>query len=153
MTVELIDADQHAEALRIPEVLKRLKQTQVDAETQPLGLRDGLACFNHLYSVITGQVQEDYLDGKFASGDFITRLDVAFANRYLSAVDAVVVIARYVAWQKAKRLWAKRLDGGADAAVERSTARSVGSFNRGLLELDRSVRHAFSALLLRGGRS
>ncbi len=256
MTVELIDADQHAEALRIPEVLKRLKQTQMDAETQPTGRRDGLACFNHLYSVITGQVQEDYLDGKFASGDFITRLDVAFANRYLSAVDAVVdtsprpwrcllemrsdkrisplafavvgvsahvnfdlafavvetgeqmgrlslvdhddyrhlntiffremrklrrhfedpeerrferalglttlenllgdavvVIARYVAWQKAKRLWAKRLDGGADAAVEQSTARSVGSFNRGLLELDRSVRHAFSALLVRGGRS
>jgi hypothetical protein len=90
MTVDLIEADQFAEADRIPEVLRRLAAVQVEAEKHRLGHRDGLACFNHLYSVITGQVQDDYLAGRFASGDFITRLDVAFANRYLSAIDVEI---------------------------------------------------------------
>ena len=86
MTVEPIDADRFAEADRIPEVLRRLAAVQVEAEKHPLARRDGLACFNHLYTVITGQVQDDYLAGNFANGDFITRLDVSFANRYLGAV-------------------------------------------------------------------
>ena len=86
--MKLIDVERFAEAERIPEVLRRLAATQVEAEKHPLAHRDGLACFNHLYTVITGQVQDDYLAGKFASGDFITRLDVMFANRYLGAVDA-----------------------------------------------------------------
>jgi len=256
--VELIDAERFAEAERIPEVLRRLAATQVEAEKHPLAHRDGLACFNHLYTVITGQVQDDYLAGKFASGDFITRLDVMFANRYLGAVDAeitsapspwrcllerrsdrwvsplafavvgvsahvnfdlafavvetgvqmgqldlvdhndyqhlnaiffremhklrhdyedgterwlertfgltrienllgdaVVVIARYLAWNKAKRLWHKRTQPGAAANSEHGTARSVGSFNQGLLVADRSLRQAFSIVngRIRGGRS
>ncbi|HZQ85891.1 MAG TPA: DUF5995 family protein [Acidimicrobiales bacterium] len=254
MSVELIDPDQHAEAERIPEVLKRLGTTQVAAEHEPRGRRDGLACFNHLYTVITAQVQRDYLDGKFSDGDFITRLDVAFANRYLRAVEAgtglapapwrcllelrsdrrisplayavagvsahvnydlafavvetgmemgrfaptdhddyrhlntiffremrklrqhfedpdersfekslglttlenlagdvVVVVARYIAWRKALRLWAAREDKPAYAAIEERTAKSVGAFNRRLLAFDRTVRHAFT-MLLGGGR-
>jgi len=93
MTVELIDVERFAEADRIPEVLRRLASTQIAAEKHPRARRDGLACFNYLYTVITTQVQDDYLAGKFTSGDFITRLDVAFANRYLSAVDAEVATA------------------------------------------------------------
>jgi len=258
MTVEPIDADRFAEADRIPEVLRRLDAVQVAAEKQPRSSHDGLACFNHLYTVITRQVQDDYLAGKFANGDFITRLDVSFANRYLSAVydeieaaprpwqclleqrsdrwisplafavvgvsahvnfdlafavvetgtqmgqldpvdhndyqhlnaiffremhklrhdyedgterwlertfgltrienllgDAVVVIARYLAWNKAKRLWHKRTQPGAAANSEHGTARSVGSFNQGLLVADRSLRQAFSIVngRIRGGRS
>src|SRR5579864_4424965 len=90
MTVELIDVERFAEADRIPEVLRRLASTQIAAEKHPRAHRDGLACFNYLYTVITTQVQDDYLAGKFTSGDFITRLDVAFANRYLDAIDAEV---------------------------------------------------------------
>jgi len=256
MTVQLIDADEYVETERVPEVLKRLGDVQAAAEAHPLGLRDGLACFNHLYTVITSQVQDDYLDGSFSNGDFITRLDVAFANRYLRAVDehvdgspapwrcllklrsdgrisplafavvgvsahvnfdlafavvetgeqmgrlslidhddyqhlndiffremrrlrqhfedpaerrferalglttlenligdAVVVIARYLAWEKAKRLWASRHDGSADEAAEGATARSVGAFNHALLMFDSTVRHAFTALVGNGGRS
>src|ERR1700730_16109221 len=78
MTVELIDVERFAEADRIPEVLRRLASTQIPAEKQPRALHDGLPLFNNLYTVITNQVQDDYLAGKFASGDFITRLDVAF---------------------------------------------------------------------------
>jgi len=258
MTVEPIDADRFAEADRIPEVLRRLAAVQVEAEKQPLAHRDGLACFNHLYTVITGQVQDDYLAGKFANGDFITRLDVSFANRYLGAVydeleaaprpwqclleqrsdrwisplafavvgvsahvnfdlafavvetgtqmgqlnpvdhddyqhlnaiffremhklrhyyedgterwierafglttienllgDAVVVVSRYFAWNKAKRLWHRRTDAGVDASAEHTTAKSVGSLNRSLLMSDRAVRQGFSMLSgrIRGGRS
>jgi hypothetical protein len=256
MSVELIDPDQHAEAERIPEVLKRLAQTQDAAQEHPRGLRDGVACFNHLYTVITGQVQKDYLDGLFSDGDFITRLDVAFANRYLRAIDAgtdhapapwrcllelrsdhrisplayavagvsahvnydlafavletgmemgvmgpmdhgdyqhlnkiffremrklrqhfedpeersfeksfglttleniagdvVVVVARYIAWRKAQRLWAAREDKAANLAIEESTATSVGRFNRWLLTFDRTVRHTFSMVLGGGRRS
>ena len=258
MTVEPIDADRFAEADRIPEVLRRLDAVQVAAEKQPRSSHDGLACFNHLYTVITRQVQDDYRAGKFANGDFITRLDVSFANRYLSAVydeieaaprpwqclleqrsdrwisplafavvgvsahvnfdlafavvetgtqmgqldpvdhndyqhlnaiffremhtlrhryedgterwlertfgltrienllgDAVVVIARYLAWNKAKRLWHKRTQPGAAATSEHGTARAVGSFNQGLLVADRSLRQAFSIVTgrIRGGRS
>jgi hypothetical protein len=258
MTVELIDADRFAEADRIPEVLRRLAAVQVEAEKHPLAHRDGLACFNHLYTIITGQVQDDYLAGNFASGDFITRLDVAFANRYLGALDAeleasprpwqclleqrsdrwisplafalvgvsahvnfdlafavvetgtqmgrlnlvdhtdyqhlntiffremrvlrhhyedgterwlerafglttlenllgdaMVVVARYLAWHKAKRLWHQRAEAGADASAEHTTARSVGSLNRSLLMADRALRRTFSVVSgrIRGGRS
>jgi hypothetical protein len=248
--VELIEVDRFAEADRIPEVLRRLERTQVAAEKHPGARRDGLACFNYLYTVITNQVQRDYLAGGFANGDFITRLDVAFANRYLSAVDAetasspgpwrcllsmrsdrwisplafavagvsahvnfdlafavvetgvqmdrltlvdfddyqhlnaifyremkklrrhfedraerqfertfgltsaenvlgdlIVFVSRYWAWRQAERLWERRADAAANAAAERSTARSVGAINSGLLVFDRNLRHVWEAVL------
>ena len=247
MTVEPIDADRFAEADRIPEVLRRLDAVQVAAEKQPRSSHDGLACFNHLYTVITRQVQDDYLAGKFANGDFITRLDVSFANRYLGAVyaeieaaprpwqclidqrsdrwisplafaivgvsahvnfdlafavvetgtqmgqldpvdhndyqhlnaiffremyklrryyesgnerwlernlglttvenilgDALVVVSRYLAWNKAMRLWHQRTEAGADASDEHTTAKSVGSLNHGVLVSDHALRQAYS---------
>ncbi len=254
MTVELIAADRHTEAERIPTVLRRLAEVQETADAQPLGRRDGLACFNYLYRKITSEVQGDYLDGRFSSGDYITRLDVAFANRYLRAIDAgadlapapwrclldarddrrisplafavvgvsahvnydlafavvetaaemdltsldhyddyqhlnqiffremrrlrqhfedseerqferalglttlenllgdlVVVVARWLAWRKAQRLWAERAAAGADQALDNSTARSVGTFNRAVFTLDRTVRHNITALLSKVG--
>jgi hypothetical protein len=256
MTEELIVADQHVEAMRIPAVLDRLKEVQDAADAQPLGRRDGLACFNYLYRVITSQVQTDYLDGKFSDGDYITRLDVAFANRYLTAIDAgpqtapapweclleargdrrisplafavvgvsahvnydlafavvetatekgwsslsghddyqhlnqiffremrrlrqhfedceerrferalglttlenllgdvVVVVARWMAWNKAQHLFAERAAAGADAAEQHSTARWVGSFNRALFVFDRTVRRPLTVLVNGWGRS
>jgi Family of unknown function (DUF5995) len=256
MTLKFIDADHHIEAQRIPTVLDRLKEVQAAAEAHPLGRRDGVACFNYLYSVITGQVQRDYLDDKFADGDFITRLDVAFANRYLRGIDGaadaapapwrclmesrserrisplafavvgvsahvnydlafavletslemgrsslvdrddydhlnqiffremrrlrrhfedqderkfekafglttlenllgdiIVVVARWLAWRKAQRLWDARMAAGADEDVEDGTARWVGAFNRGVFVFDRTVRHAFTALISGGRRS
>jgi hypothetical protein len=109
MTVELIDVERFAEADRIPEVLRRLASTQIAAEKHPRARHDGLACFNYLYTVITNQVQDDYVAGKFASGDFITRLDVAFANRYLGAVDA--------AGDSAPRPWRSLLEMRSDAGI------------------------------------
>lgn len=256
MTLELIDADHYVEAQRIPTVVDRLKEVQTAAETHPLGRRDGVACFNYLYHVVTSQVQRDYLDGKFADGDFITRLDVAFANRYLRGVeggadacpapwrcllesrsdrhisalafavvgvsahvnydlafavletslemgrsslidhddydhlnqiffremrklrqhfeddderkferafgfttlenllgDIIVVVARWLAWRKAQRLWDARTAAGADEEAEDSTARRVGALNRGVFMLDRTVRHSLTVLLGGGRRS
>ena len=255
MSEELIDAGQYAEGDRVPEVLRRLAAVQDAAEVQPLGLRDGLACFNYLYRVITEQVQRDYEAGTFADGDFITRLDVAFANRYLAAVDAkleqspapwrcllelrsdrhisplafavvgvsahvnfdlafavvetgiemgrlsltdhddyqhlnaiffremrrlrqhfedteerrferalglttlenllgdaLVVIARYLAWEKAKRLFAAGHSAVADARAETATARVVGGINHMLLVFDRTVRYPASVLASLGRR-
>jgi hypothetical protein len=255
MSEGLIEVDLYAERDRVPEVLRRLAGVQETAEVQPLKLRDGLACFNYLYRVITEQVQRDYEDGQFRDGDFITRLDVAFANRYLAAVDAtldqspapwrcllelrsdsrisplafavvgvsahvnfdlafavvdtgiqmgrlsltdhddyqhlndiffremrrlrqhfedieerrferalglttlenllgdaVVVIARYLAWEKAKRLFAVRHSAGADARADAATARSVGGFNYLLLVFDRTVRYPASVLVGLGRR-
>jgi hypothetical protein len=255
MSEELIDVDQFAEGDRVPEVLRRLARVQEAAEVQPLGLRDGLACFNYLYRVVTEQVQRDYEDGQFSDGDFITRLDVAFANRYLAAIDAkldqspapwrcllelrsdrrisplafavvgvsahvnfdlafavvetgiqmgrlslidhddyqhlnaiffremrrlrqhfedteerrferslglttlenlfgdaVVVIARYLAWERAKRLFGVRHSAGADARAETASARSVGGFNHMMLVFDRTVRYPASVLVRLGRR-
>jgi hypothetical protein len=255
MTVQLIEADQHAEVDRIPAVVSRLVEVQTEADSHPLGKRDGLACFNFLYHVITCQVQKDYLAGKFSDGDFITRLDVAFANRYLHAIEAepdqapapwrcllesrgdrrisplafaivgvsahvnydlafavvetaeqmgrlslvdhddydhlnkiffremrnlrdhfedceerrfekalglttlenllgdvVVVVARWVAWQKAQHLWAERSEPGEDEAADDTTARSVGVLNQALFVFDRTVRHAFTMALSLGRR-
>ena len=65
--------------------------------------------------------------------------------------DVVVVVARWLAWQKAQRLWAERAAAGADQAADNSTARAVGTFNRALFMLDRTVRHSFTALLSKVG--
>ncbi len=50
--------------------------------------RDGLRCFNHLYTEVTRTVFLWVNEGKFDDPDFLTVLDVAFANRYLDAIRA-----------------------------------------------------------------
>jgi hypothetical protein len=57
--------------------------------------RGGLYWFSHLYLVITENVR-DKIDGGtfFADNEYLTALDVAFANRYLDAVRAHVAGGR-----------------------------------------------------------
>lgn len=73
-------------------VLDRLERLQELAESGPGGAADGLACFNHLYREITREVLAQ-LDGQelFREPEFVARLDVEFARRYLSAVRADAV--------------------------------------------------------------
>lgn len=79
-----------AELHDIPDVLRRLDQVQEEADrADPLGRRDGLACFNYLYRIITGTVADKVDEGNFFSdNDYITTLDVVFASRYLDALAA-----------------------------------------------------------------
>jgi hypothetical protein len=49
---------------------------------------DGLACFNRMYLDVTRQVDSRLSAGFFADPEFMTKLDVTFANLYLAAVDA-----------------------------------------------------------------
>jgi hypothetical protein len=58
--------------------------------TAPRRGSDGVACFNHLYRVITMRVKEGIESGFFADGEFLSVLDVAFANRYFDALRASV---------------------------------------------------------------
>jgi Family of unknown function (DUF5995) len=72
----------------IPEVLKRLDAMQDYAEVHfERGEKDGIACFTRLYRVITAAIDDRERAGKFvASGGFLTRLDIEFAERYFEAV-------------------------------------------------------------------
>lgn len=49
---------------------------------------DGLACFNRMYLEVTREVSERLEAGFFADPEFMTRLDVAFANLYFRAAEA-----------------------------------------------------------------
>src|SRR4051794_23660188 len=49
---------------------------------------DGLGHFNHMYLAVTEGVRDAATDGLFTDSEFLTRLDVVFANRYLLAVQA-----------------------------------------------------------------
>ena len=73
----------------IQEVLTRLDAIQRYAEaTSQRKQQDGLASFNFLYRIITGRVLELVGTGFFGDDEFLIRLDVAFANRYLNALRA-----------------------------------------------------------------
>jgi len=71
----------------IPEVLSRLEAIQSYTEARsPLKNQDGVASFNFLYRIITARIFDHVGTGYFPDDAFITRLDVAFANRYLDAL-------------------------------------------------------------------
>jgi hypothetical protein len=76
----------------IEEVIDRQRALQRQLlRTAPRRGRDGLACFNFLYRIIT----EDVLarierGGFFEDPTFVTELDVVFANRYFDALRADV---------------------------------------------------------------
>ncbi len=73
----------------IPEVLTRLDAIQRYAEaSSQRKQQDGLASFNFLYRIITGEVLKKVGTGFFGDDEFLIRLDVAFANRYLDALRA-----------------------------------------------------------------
>ena len=48
---------------------------------------DGLACFNRMYLEVTRAVDNEIGQGFFADPQFMTRLDVTFANLYFAAAN------------------------------------------------------------------
>lgn len=71
----------------VPAVVDRLRRLQPLLESGPRGPEDGLACFNFLYEKITSEVLEQLGDQDlFRDPEFVARLDVEFARRYLTAV-------------------------------------------------------------------
>jgi len=92
----------------IPEAIARM-----EAITASNPERDGLRCFNHLYTEVTRTVWEWVNTDKFDDPEFLTVLDVAFANRYLDAIRA---------WdagppEKAPRVWRALLERRNDADI------------------------------------
>lgn len=71
-------------ATSVDEVLARLQSI---ADVLPPA--DGLACFNRMYLEVTDAVSQQVQQGTFADPDFVSRLDVVFANLYFSAVNSL----------------------------------------------------------------
>jgi hypothetical protein len=69
----------------IAEAIARMQQLDAD-----LPAADGLACFNRMYLEVTIEVGRRLAAGFFENPQFMTRLDVVFANLYLAAVDAAL---------------------------------------------------------------
>jgi Family of unknown function (DUF5995) len=67
----------------IDEAIARMRQ--IDEE---LPSSDGVSCFNRMYLEVTTEVGRRIEAGFFANPQFMSRLDVVFANLYLDAVDA-----------------------------------------------------------------
>lgn len=74
----------------IHEVIARQRAIQHHLlRTAPRRGRDGLACFNFLYRIITEDVlAKSEQPGFFQDVEFVLALDVAFANRYFDALRA-----------------------------------------------------------------
>ena len=74
----------------VPAVVARLEAIQAHLEASaPAKERDGVAAFNHLYTVITKEVLRQINKQTFFEDEaFIIALDVAFANRYFDALRA-----------------------------------------------------------------
>ncbi len=61
---------------------------------------DGLGCFNRMYLEVTRKVNEELALQFFADPDFMTALDVTFANLYFDAADAAAEPATVpLAWR------------------------------------------------------
>ncbi|MEU6575269.1 DUF5995 family protein [Streptomyces sp. NPDC046805] len=67
----------------IDQVIDRMQR--IDDQLAP---RDGVACFNRMYLKVTRLVKQHVGAGTFQDDAFLERLDVIFANLYLSQVDA-----------------------------------------------------------------
>jgi Family of unknown function (DUF5995) len=80
----------------VDEAIERMQEIEAALPTA-----DGLACFNRMYLEVTQDVNDRIGQGYFSDPEFLTTLDVVFANIYFDAVDAVVVEphALPVAWQ------------------------------------------------------
>src|ERR1022692_1724152 len=73
------------------------RMAAIDARTPAA---DGLACFNRMYLQVTQDVNQKLARQFFADPDFMTRLDVVFANLYFGAVDAAAEPATVpLAWR------------------------------------------------------
>jgi hypothetical protein len=71
----------------IPEVVRRLAAIHEYASgTSMRRDDDGIAAFTRLYHVITTRIGQMVDSGEFRSPDFLIRLDIEFADRYLAAL-------------------------------------------------------------------
>jgi Family of unknown function (DUF5995) len=68
-------------------VAEAIERMQAIEKALPSG--DGIACFNRMYLDITSDVNTKIGQGFFADAEFMTQLDVVFANIYFAAVDAI----------------------------------------------------------------
>jgi len=71
-------------ASTVDEVIARMNA--IDAA---LPASDGIACFNRMYLSVTLAVRDHIEQGTFGDPDFMTRLDVEFANLYFAAVTSL----------------------------------------------------------------
>jgi hypothetical protein len=81
-------------ATTIDQVIARL--AAIDAALPPT---DGIACFNHLYRVVTENIRASVAAGEFVAPAFVLELDVDFAGFYFSA------LAEYDAGVETRRAW------------------------------------------------
>lgn len=71
----------------VPDVVAQLARLQTLLErSTPTDRENPVADFNRLYWVITSEIQERLEAGDFADPDFLTLLDVEFAERYFEAL-------------------------------------------------------------------
>jgi hypothetical protein len=71
-------------ATTISDVIARMRRTNT-----ALPATDGVACFNRMYLQVTEQVNQEVQQGTFGDPDFVSRLDVVFANLYFAALDSL----------------------------------------------------------------
>lgn len=98
--------------ISVSDAIVRLHQIQTFIEdTVPRGRHDGVACFNHMYLVVTTAVVEGIEQGFFEDAEFVSVLDVAFVNRYLAALRADA------SGSEAARSWRALLESRADPRI------------------------------------
>jgi len=61
---------------------------RMDAIAAPLDPSDGVARFNELYLAVTHAVFEETRNAHYSDPEFISRLDIVFADLYFAAVDS-----------------------------------------------------------------
>lgn len=85
-----------APAKTVPEVLATMESISA-----ALPKTDGLACFNSMYLEVTRAVAAALDSHSFSDGEFLARLDIAFANIYFEAVNLY-----FQGSARASRAWA-----------------------------------------------
>jgi hypothetical protein len=86
---------------------------RMEAIEAALPAADGLACFNRIYLDVTRQVNSQLGQGFFADPEFMTQLDVTFANLYFGAADAAAADPAAV-----PPAWRPLVDQRATAGIE-----------------------------------
>jgi hypothetical protein len=108
---------------------------------EPRKDKDGVACFNHLYGVITRRVKDGIDNGLFDDPEFLTVLDVAFANRYLDALRAAANDIK-----KAPKSWKVLIERRGDDRLEALQFAVAGVNAHINLDLSVSMLHTSTIL-------
>lgn len=97
----------------VEEAIERMDAIDSYITTHDPDGSDGVAYFNHLYGVITRRVRDGINNGFFEDAEFLTVLDVAFANRYLDALRAAAMDLN-----KAPKAWKVLVERRDDARID-----------------------------------